>query len=649
MPELLEQHSKQAEYAPGIPSKSSVHPLPKIGKPRVLEFGIHEHLAEKAGPHFDLRIGDPDTGHAHSWALRHLPRPGETRLAVQQPTHTVGYMDFRGRIAEGYGAGQVNLARRDKTEVLSSSADHVRFNLYGGKSAEEYLLRRTSGSNWLLHNVTTTREGKGADLPNSKPSYKTKEPAQLDPAQPGTVMQAKIDGAHVLFKFDKPHSQARVFSYRPTERETGVIEHTHRLPDYSNLRVPGPLRDSILRGELYATSGDGKALPPQRVGGILNAGVWKSRQKQEEEGHLRPVVFDVVKWRGRDVSREPYEEKLKLLRQAVEHAPWLQLPRMASTPSEKQKLIEDIRSGKEPSTIEGVVEWHLDKPVPVKSKFRPEKDVFVRRVFPEKGARGLAGGFEYSTTKEGPIVGRVGTGFSHGLKRDMLESPSKYEGLQARIKVIPGHEGRAPAFISWHLDQEIPMDVKVAQDLGSTLSVLMDLLGKHAAVGAATMLPPAGAHKAVNIPQPAAPPRLTNALSSASPRIDPAGTAKTVMAPARAAAPRMTSAAALAPTMRAPASGLFPKITSAAKAMKKVGSGEGTGTAGYRDLGIEFPEHEYRHRSTMGNPAIRAGHAVNLAARNPLAALLLSGMLAQPKVAAVRSVQAFIDQCNKEV
>jgi hypothetical protein len=34
------------EYAPGIPSKVTMHPFPKVEKPRVFEFGVHRHLAE---------------------------------------------------------------------------------------------------------------------------------------------------------------------------------------------------------------------------------------------------------------------------------------------------------------------------------------------------------------------------------------------------------------------------------------------------------------------------------------------------------------------------------------------------------------------------------------------------------------------------
>jgi len=463
--------AKATEFAPGIPAGRAVAPLPSVKDPEQWEFAIQRHLAERAGEHFDLRLVDPKTQQAHSWALRHLPKPGERRLAVQQPTHTADYaLKFQGHIESEYGRGDVELARRDRAEVLRAGDEEVRFNLYPGKEIEEYALRRTGGDRWLLQNVTTSRQaGPGRALPSSKPAYKTKQPDQLQVEDPNTELQAKIDGAHVLYSFKKPGQTPRVVSYRPAERATGVIEHTHKLPGFQALRTPPALRDTILRGELYAVDEAGKALPAARVGGLLNAGVWRSREKQQQEGQLVPVAFDVVQYRGKNVENEPYGTKKKILDTVYKLAPWLKKPRTAETPSEKAALIEDIREGREPSTEEGVIEWRLDRPVPAKSKFLEERDVFVRRVFPEAGTKRqgtLAGGFEFSTSPRGPLVGRVGTGFSHALKRDMLENPSKYEGLRARVKVqrAPAHYApRAAAFHSFHLDQDMPEEIKTAK------------------------------------------------------------------------------------------------------------------------------------------------------------------------------------------
>lgn len=459
---------KEKEFAPGIPAGRVIKPIPKIVGPEEWKLTVQKHDADKAGIHYDVRLNDPATGHAHSWALRHLPKPGEMMLATAQPTHLASYSTFSGDIKSGYGKGKVELIRKEKAEVLKSDDKTIRFNLYPGQNTEEYALRKW-GDNWLLHNVTTTRQSTaGQKLPNSKPNYKVKSPGDIDINDPSTELQAKIDGSHISILFKQPGQTPRLLSYRPTERETGVIEHTHKLPGFASLGTPTGLKDTILRGELYAVDKDGRALPAARVGGILNAGVWKSRQKQKEEGHLVPVAFDVVRWKGKDVEKEPYSVKKKFLETVHDLAPWLHKPRTATTPEEKQKLMDDISSGKEPSTQEGVVEWHKDKALPIKAKFLDEKNVYVRDIFAEAGAKRqgtMAGGFSYSLTPKGKVIGKTGTGFSHVMKKDMLENPNKYIGLKARIKVQKApanYAPRAPSFISFDLDQEMPEGIKTA-------------------------------------------------------------------------------------------------------------------------------------------------------------------------------------------
>ena len=468
------------EFAPGIPISRAVRKIPTVKRPRVWEYGVHAHRSEgPAKEHFDLRLGDPRTGHAHSWAMKHLPKPGEKRLAVQQPTHTLPYMDFSGAIESGYGKGQVELAQRDKMEVLRAGPGEVRFNVYRGKGQDEFLLKKTKNDQWLVHNVTPTRKsGPTKNLPSSKPKYKTVAPEKIDVDDPATELQAKIDGAHVLYQFKGKGTTPRIFSYRPTSREAGVIDHTQKLPGFEKRKTPAALRDTILRGELYATDESGKALPAARIGGILNASVWKSREKQKEEGKLKPVVFDVVRYKGKDVADLPFSKKRKLVAEATRAAPWLRQPRTAKTPAEKRKLIDDIKSGREPSTDEGVVEWRADRAVPRKSKFHEERDVFLRGAFAEQGKKRsgtMAGGFEYSYTKNGPIVGRVGTGMSHGMKKDMLDNPDKYEGLKARImtqRAPEGYKPRMPVFHSFHLDQDIPETAKTAADVIKEAKIL---------------------------------------------------------------------------------------------------------------------------------------------------------------------------------
>lgn len=450
------------EFAPGIPSKETVHDLPTIKKPIVWEFGVHEHLAEKRGPHFDLRLGDPKTGHAHSWALpTKWPKPGESIYAIAQPTHTLKYMDFKGKIPSGYGAGKVLLKDREQTEVTNAEPGHVSFNVYRGSGPEEYTLHRMHGKIWKFINKTFRREGH--DLPDSKPAYKEISTDKVPFDDPKYLMSAKIDDAHNLFYFPEGGKQIRVLSYRaPKGGDTGIIEHTHKVPGIYGQKTPKDLSGTIVRGGLFATHPKTEeATEAHILGGLLNSNVWKSRRGQEEHGELRPVLYDVVKYKGKDLSKAPYREKLEILKKIRKLLPVFELPPMASTGKEKRELLKKIQTGKLPHTREGVVLWDMDtSSSPVKAKFKKEHDVYIRGIFPGGGKYEgkAAGGFVFSHTPSGPIVGRVGTGLSDALRRHMHENPGPYSGAVAVVEAqskYPNGALRAPAFKQFHLDKNV--------------------------------------------------------------------------------------------------------------------------------------------------------------------------------------------------
>lgn len=458
------------EFAPGIPKNRPTSRLPSVKFTHPLRWvmAVQDHEAKRARRHFDLRLVDPDAHKAHSWAIpkARLPAPGEKLLAVQTFTHTPEYaLHFGDKkpqiIGKGYGAGRVRMAVKAPTEIIEASNTKVRFNVYDGRNNQEYLLKRTRGDKWILINTTVTKDR--ADVPQSKPRYKEVEPDSIDVTNDQQVMSAKIDGAHNTFRLDagKP---LRIFSHRPTERDTGIIEHTHRFVPGLQLRVPKQLDGLVLRGELFAADPHtGRAREAVETGAILNSGVWKSRETQEHSP-LRAVIFDVARHAGKDVETLPYKEKLKILRKVHAALPILELPPMAYTSRDKVDLLNRIRTGQEPITREGVVLWPLEGGPPTRAKFRPEHDVYVRQVFSEKGTRDdLAGGFAYSWTPRGKIVGRVGTGLTHALKQDMLENPKKYIGRVARVraetvyrdKKNPKKPGalRAASFKDFHLDK----------------------------------------------------------------------------------------------------------------------------------------------------------------------------------------------------
>lgn len=484
----------EEEFAPGIPAGKAIAPLPTIKKPTKWHFIVQSHPAQRAGDHLDLRVINPATGIAHSWATKKaLPEPGQKIAVFRQPDHTEEYSrHFQGAIEKGYGATRPGEKIRKVVdhpiEVLESGPEEMRFNAYHGRGPQEYLLTQgSSAKTWLLMNITKTRETL-SHLPFSKPKYREIKPDKIDLSDDSHIMMAKLDGSHVSYDLEAG-KRPRIYSYRePKERSTGAIEHSQKVPSLYTTRVPKALGHTVLRGELYARAHDGKhPVPAAQIGGMLNSDVWKSREAQERFGTLRPAIFDVVTFKGKDMTSAPHAERLEALKEVQKHMPQLEIPDTATTEKEKKTLFEAIRDKKHPATHEGVVLWEPGKAsAPTKVKFKDEHDVVIREIFPAVDKTGKlkdeAGGFSYSHEPDGPIVGKVGTGFSRAQKQDMLRNKDHYIGLVARVHAMSKYPSGAlekPSFQDWHLDKNAPEELaKVAEVLSPFVDEVLKLAAK---------------------------------------------------------------------------------------------------------------------------------------------------------------------------
>jgi ATP-dependent DNA ligase len=410
-----------------------------------------------------------------------LPEPGmgnRYHLAIQQSDHTIPYMDFEGEIERGYGKGKVKLDVRQQADVYHADPNKLRFNLYDSLGPQEFTLRRVGDREfnalisqgavhkkqdqdkvWALHNKTRTQEK--MKLPLNRPPYRSKKPgaAQKFFDDPNNIVMPKLDGAHTLIHLEKGQVP-RVISYREPKKKRpgGVIEHTHKVPSVLKKKVPAGLGGLVLRGETIGMKRSGRPVTGEETGGLLNSSVWRSRKDQRRKGiELKQFIFDVARYRGRDATDLPYKKKLEILGQVEKEIPALRIPPIARTGGEAAQLLKRIGAGKEKLTTEGVVIWPLEGGRPIRVKFRDDHDVYVREIFPEEGKRGrMAGGFTYSHTPTGPIVGKVGTGMKHALKRQMIEDPESYIGRVAKVSAERKTKTGAltkPSFEEWHLDK----------------------------------------------------------------------------------------------------------------------------------------------------------------------------------------------------
>ncbi len=439
-----------AVTALGIPDRRTTHPITE--KPGAWEYLESRHLAHRAGAHTDVRLAG--SAHAHSWAVRRMPEPGEKVLAKQQPTHTRRYMDWQGVIPKGqYGGGSVTTVHRGKAEVVDASPDKIVYAVHSGQRTKEYALIRTQKSapnDWLFLN-TSTQHGK-YPLPKDKPRYREVpfSPALAD--RPGLLMP-KVDGAHALMLL-QPGKRPRAFSYR-TSKRGDPLEYTHKIPGLFGQRVPDDVKRQILRGEVFLADEKGHAMPSEQTAGLLNSGVEKARAAQN--GHqLKFMPFDIIG------DKRPASDRLAALQELAGRLKGLHPPEGYSDTEGKQRLLQSIRSGKHPLTREGVVhfpEGHVGGEGPVKAKLVADADVYVKGVFPGKGRiHESAGGFTYSRTPDGPVVGKVGTGLSDAQRHFLWQHRNELHGRVAKVS-YDKETGKGalygPRFAGWHVDKNL--------------------------------------------------------------------------------------------------------------------------------------------------------------------------------------------------
>jgi hypothetical protein len=470
------------QKAIGLPDPAQYGDLSQLQAGQLVNWIIQRHMARRAGPHYDLRFGTPDTG-LFSWATRkELPQPGQKILAVQQPLHDHAYGQFEGTIPEGYGAGTVK--KHDEGKILLTKVEpgKVHFTVAHRRYPERYVLVKPTSNkgvgarptNWLLMNTTPTNP-----LPFAKEHYKSVPADKVEPIlenlQPGSSVQAKIDGALTLTQLLK--DKIEVLSYRQSKVHGGPILHTERVfHGIPNATIPKEYQGSVLKGELYAQQHKDQKVAPQVLGGILNSSVAKSLESQQANNiGLKQMLFDVqqIGKKPVDFKRVPYEQRSEAIRNILSSISGpdagqirntISPPTEAKTPTQALRLYRDIASGVHPATEEGIV-IHPPTGKPMKSKLFDEHDVFVRGFFPGQGKwvdRGV-GGFVYSHSPKGPIVGEVGTGFTDSMRQDLFNSPQDYVGRRARVRTsgkLPSGALFQPSLIGLHEDYPLAETAK---------------------------------------------------------------------------------------------------------------------------------------------------------------------------------------------
>lgn len=493
--------------------KVTSEPEGRKGAGKGARYLIQKHAARRL--HYDLRL-ELD-GVLKSWAVTRGPSlvAGEKRLAVAVEDHPLAYGEFEGTIPKGeYGGGTVLLWDRGTWEPLGDphaglKAGQLDFQLHGEKlGGRWHLVRmqrkpRDKRDNWLLikgEDEAARPHGAGDILEQAPQSVKTgrnirdveSEPlgwssragAVEKPAKEKKVLNSSLQKASAHTKnhstpvpppdFVEP-MLARLVEKAPTG---GGWLHEVKFDGYRVLaRIAGGAVRLLTRSGLDWTERFGRALPEALVAlplenGLLDGEVivdngagasdFSALQADLSEGRTDRFVFyafDLLHLDGEDLRALPLVERKARLASLLDGqgGPL----RFSSYFDENGATVlrHACRLG-----LEGVVSKARDAPYRsgrgrawVKSKCTAQEFV-IGGFVPATTGGDLIGSLVLGVNEQGKLrhVGRVGTGFSARVARDL------YQRLSA-LKVepspfadpLPAEARRAVRFVRPELVAEV--------------------------------------------------------------------------------------------------------------------------------------------------------------------------------------------------
>jgi len=447
-------------------SKEKTESIKDISQGTVFRFLVGQHEADRAGKHYDVRLGTPETG-LLSWATRkELPEnPGESIRLIPQPVHSWEYQFFSGEIPKGhYGAGFVHPAQVHDALALDVHGTGITFSFSSPKGLRRYKIQKTRDGTWYLTNVTPA-----PDLPK-KQHYKVinedkaRELLQLVGEKIVSV-QPKIDGALGIIHIGK--DSIDVFSPRTSARSGLPIPYTEKIfGTRPKLKIPSSLQGSVLLGEVYAVrarpDGSEEVLKPHELSAILNSNLQNALQKiRNSDIQFRIFVFDAVRLGKDDPVTEDswykrdYAARRSFINTAIRYLPSaFHAPLEFNSKQSAEQLLNDIKKRLYGLTSEGVV-FYPQSGLPLKYKTFQEKDYYIVGYLPGSGKykdRAI-GALLISDRPHGKPIGAVGSGLTDDLRKMFYENQDLYLGRKVRVKLLDTYESgapRKPVFIALH-------------------------------------------------------------------------------------------------------------------------------------------------------------------------------------------------------
>ncbi|WP_448720770.1 ATP-dependent DNA ligase [Microbacterium natoriense] len=433
-------------------------PMPERAAPssagETRRFVIQEHHARRL--HYDLRI--EDRGVLVSWAVpKGVPETsGRNHLAVMTEPHPMEYLTFAGTIPAGeYGAGEMTVWDTGVVELEKWRDDEV-IGTFAGREggplgSARLALIRTEGegekSSWLLHRMKdgSDRHQRRAHPKPSPASASSAEPT-LSPmlAENGTPARAKSLNAKpwVEVKWDGIRAIGTWANGRMLLHARSGTDITARYPELTADGAPHlPADEAVIDGEIVAFDDRGRP----SFSRLQNRMHLTKPREIEREVVRTPVVyiaFDLLRLNGHDLTGLPLEQRRSLLEDVTAGL---------DAPVQTPPVFDDVDAALAASSefgLEGVVVKDRSSryrpgqrsPAWVKLKNTLMQEVVIVGIRPGKGDReGTIGSLLLAVPSPAGLryVGRVGTGFTDRMLRDLLAQLSPLRVPKAPLDGVP--------------------------------------------------------------------------------------------------------------------------------------------------------------------------------------------------------------------
>src|SRR5438094_1723325 len=443
-------------------------PAPGTAKPSAEQprFVVHKHDATRL--HYDVRL-EMD-GALASWSVPKGPSydPAQKRLAIQTEDHPLEYGNFEGRIPDGeYGAGDSLIWDQGNYEVVPPGTPseqrkkgHLRVIFHGKKLNGDWHLIRTGGSQggtksqWLMFKAKDGKEKQSYDVVAERPeSVVSGRVATRGPERAGTL-RAPRPPPEKLLEGLLPPMLATLVDEPPPDEESWIKERKYdgyrALCAVSNGRVAMVTRNGLdLVGRFPAIARSvsqivvGDAVVDGEIAVLDGKGVPRFeliQQGKNDEAQL--FAFDLLRLDGEDLRPRAIEERRDLLRSLFSN-----VAANLRFSEELQGRVADLLKEAGRDGWEGVMLKRRGSPYQkgrsrdwLKIKAHLSQELAIVGWTPGEGAASSGIGALLLGVNEGGTLeyaGKVGTGFSSKMRKELLEELRKDEVKEPQVRGAP--------------------------------------------------------------------------------------------------------------------------------------------------------------------------------------------------------------------